>query len=143
MQHVGASARRGISGLCHQWGNIMRLTLSVLAVLLALPSCAHTSKGYLEQAPNLELSSAKTPEKILGCINEVWQRQGQSTQYTPLQNGGTISVALPTLLISTGNLLMLVDAETIQETTRIRLYIMKGLSSKSDDATAEQIRKCA
>ena len=112
-----------------------------LCAVLALAGCAHTSKGYREQAPSVELSSEKPPQAVLGCINEAWQRQGNDTQYTPLPTGGSVAVALPTLLISTGNLQMLLDAESVDGKTRVRLYGM-ALATNYYRSVENQIKLC-
>ncbi|OYU16447.1 MAG: hypothetical protein CFE37_00120 [Alphaproteobacteria bacterium PA4] len=113
-----------------------------MGAALALVGCARTSKGYREQAPRLELFSGKAPSGVLGCINEAWQRQGSTTQYTPLPTGGTVAVALPTLLLSTGNLQMFVDAELVDGKTRVRFYRMAGLRANDYRGVEDQIRRC-
>ncbi|GGE21431.1 hypothetical protein GCM10011529_30070 [Polymorphobacter glacialis] len=120
----------------------MKLIAISLSAMAVLSGCAHTSKGYREQAPRLELFSDKAPQTVLGCINEKWQRDGRATQYTPLPTGGTVSVDIGTILISFGNLLMLVDAETVERKTRVRFYRMSGLGANDYRDVELQIKTC-
>lgn len=121
----------------------MKLTILPLAAALALTGCAHTTKGYREQAPRFELSSDKEPQVILGCITEAWQRAGRNPQYSPLPTGGTVSVPLPTLLISFGNLEMLVDVEAVNGKTRVRYFRMSSIVSDAYQSAEADIRRCS
>ena len=103
-----------------------------LTATAMLSSCAHTTKGYREQVPRVEAFSDKKPETVLACISEFWQKRGWNPRYTPMANGGSVNVELPTFLLSTGNLLVLYDAEIVDGRTRVRFYGMKQPSRDTD-----------
>ena len=114
--------------------------ITILAAALA--GCAHTTAGFRQQAPKLEMISDKKPEAISGCVTEAWAKTRLPTSYTPLPRGGSVSLDVPTLLISTGNKFGVVDAESVDGRTRVRIYGINMVGAKQNRVAFEAAKAC-
>ena len=81
------------------------MTKYIGAALIAavVGGCAHTTTGFRKQAPKFEAMSNKKPEMILGCITQAWGWMAYTKTYTPMKNGGSVALDVPTFVFSTGN----------------------------------------
>lgn len=120
----------------------MTKVLQIITMSVTLAACAHTTTGFRQQAPKFEMISDKKPETVLGCITEAWGPIGYTKSYTPLANGGSVSLDLPTLLISTGNKIGIVDAEGVNGHTRVRFYGFNSFRKSGNARVIDAAKAC-
>lgn len=120
------------------------MTKYIGAALIAavVGDCAHTTTGFREQAPKFEAMSNKKPEMILGCITQAWGWMAYTKTYTPMTNGGSVALDVPTFVFSTGNKIGIVDAETVSDHTRVRFYGFNMFRKNDNEKVLSQAKAC-
>lgn len=95
----------------------MKRILVALAVL-ALVGCASVS-GLREKAPDLNLTSTKTPAVVGQCVANGWgEFMGISVNHAPTKNGG-YSVSLPNIYSGTNGVM---DVTATDNGSQIKVY---------------------